>query len=411
MRRSRRLAAAAAIVSTCTLIAACRGGSTTLTPTPLPPTQAAPPAATPTATSLARATPAAGAYRATRAFPNVELAEMTDMETVPGEPGVALVLTKDGVIRHVDLTDSAAAPTVFLDIRDRLIRDPGAEEGLLGLAFAPDYATSGRFYVYYTRGNPRHNRLSRFIAQGDHADPSSEHTIIDLPEKRFSNHNGGEILFGPDGYLYIGAGDGGGGGDPDGNAQNTGALLGKILRIDVSGEAYAIPPDNPFARGGGAPEVYAYGLRNPWRFAFDLPTGALWAADVGQGKWEEVDRIVSGANYGWNIMEGAHCYKPSTGCDESGLRLPRAEYGHDLGCSITGGYVYRGRAMPELDGWYVYGDYCSGRVWAVNTADDASPPVQLTQTDASITSFFRDRQGELYLVTFNNEVQRLERAP
>lgn len=339
---------------------------------------------------------------------------MTDMEVVPGEPSVALVLTKDGVVHRVDLRDGTAAPTVFLDIRDRLIRNPDQEEGLLGLAFSPDFTTSGAFYLYYTRGDPRHNRVSRFIARSDRADPASEQPIIDLPEKRFSNHNGGEIIFGPDGYLYVGVGDGGGGGDPDGNGQNTQVLLAKILRIDVAGggagSSYAIPGDNPFARGGGAPEVYAYGLRNPWRFAFDPATGALWAADVGQNKWEEVDRIVSGGNYGWNVMEATHCFSPASGCDEAGLRLPRAEYGHDAGCSITGGYVYRGRAMPELDGWYVYGDYCSGRVWAVNTADDTSPPVQLVDTKASITSFFRDAAGELYAVTFNRQILRLERV-
>jgi glucose/arabinose dehydrogenase len=233
--------------------------------------------------------------------------------------------------------------------------------------------------------------------------------VIDLPQKRFSNHNGGEITFGPDGYLYVGVGDGGSAGDPDGNGQNKNALLAKILRIDVSGDTYTIPPDNPFAGGGGAPEIYAYGFRNPWRFSFDPATGALWAGDVGQNKWEEVDRVVSGGDYGWNVMEGNHCYKPSAGCDTSGLIPPRAEYSHDDGCSITGGYVYRGTAMPELEGWFVYSDYCSGKVWAVNTADDASPPVELADTKKNVSSFFRDAAGELYLVTLDGQVFRLER--
>jgi len=411
MRRGAGLGAVIAIVLGS---AACSGGGSTPTATPTPPAAvtAAPSttAAASTTAAPARGTPVAGGYRAVRAFPQIALGQMTDMEVVPGQPGVALVLTKDGVVYRVALDDASTQPVVFLDIRDRLIANPGQEEGLLGLAFAPEYATSGTFYLYYTRGDPRHNRLSRFTARGDTADPNSEQAVLDLPQKRFSNHNGGEITFGPDGYLYIGVGDGGGGGDPDGNGQNMNALLGKILRIDVSRQPYGIPPDNPFAQGGGAPEVYAYGLRNPWRFAFDPATGALWAADVGQNRWEEIDRIVKGANYGWNVMEGAHCFQPATGCDETGLTLPRAEYGRDGGCSVTGGYVYRGRAMPELDGWFVYGDFCSGRVWALDTADDSSPPVQLAQTGASITSFFRDSAGELYLVTFDNDILRLERA-
>jgi glucose/arabinose dehydrogenase len=395
-------------------IAGCGGGSTQQA-TAVPPTTAQTatiaagvPSPERTATSSAAATPVAGVYRGTRAFTDVDLDQMTAMEIVPGQPEVALALTRDGVVHRVDLT-GGANPTTFLDISHEIISSPGQEEGLLGLAFAPDFETSSTFYLYYTRGDPRHNRISRFVAQGDHADPASEQTVIDLPQKRFSNHNGGEITFGPDGYLYVGVGDGGSAGDPDGNGQNKNALLAKILRIDVSGDTYTIPPDNPFAGGGGAPEIYAYGFRNPWRFSFDPATGALWAGDVGQNKWEEVDRVVSGGDYGWNVMEGNHCYKPSAGCDTSGLIPPRAEYSHDDGCSITGGYVYRGTAMPELEGWFVYSDYCSGKVWAVNTADDASPPVELADTKKNVSSFFRDAAGELYLVTLDGQVFRLER--
>lgn len=226
----------------------------------------------------------------------------------------------------------------------------------------------------------------------------------------FANHNGGHLLFGPDGYLYIGLGDGGSGGDPQGHGQDTSTLLGSLLRIDVSGGGggYAIPPDNPFANGGGAPEVWAYGLRNPWRFAFDPETQQLWLADVGQNALEEVDRIQKGGNYGWNIMEGDRCFNPRSDCPTSGLILPRAVYGRAEGCSVTGGFVYRGRALPELSGWFVYGDFCSGRVWAVNIADD-SPAVQLMESGPSIAAFAEDADRELYLVTFNEAIYRIER--
>ena len=267
--------------------------------------------------------PKPNGYQGVKVFPQIASGDVLELQPLQGEPNVALAVRQSGVIERVDLADSGAQPTTFLDIRDRIIASPGQEEGLLGLAFAPDYATTGAFYVYYTRGGPRHNRISRFNAQGDHADPASEHTILDLPEKSFSNHNGGAMAFGPDGYLYVGVGDGGSGGDPNGNGQNTNTLLGKILRIDVSGDTYSIPANNPFAHGGGAPEVYAYGLRNPWRISFDAKTGQLWAGDAGQNQWEEVDRIVRGGNYGWNVMEGSHCYKPPSGCDADGPAAAR----------------------------------------------------------------------------------------
>ncbi|MBI5284706.1 MAG: PQQ-dependent sugar dehydrogenase [Chloroflexi bacterium] len=379
---------------------------------PTQPSSATSAPATATATVAPTRTPArtvtSDGYTAEPAFPHVDFAKMLGMQVVPGSANIALVVSQDGVIRRADLRDAASTPAVFLDIGDRLIRDPGMEEGLLGLAFAPDYASSGEFYVYYSAGSPRRAVLSRFVAQDDAADPASERVLLEI-EEPYSNHNGGSLAFGPDGYLYIGVGDGGAGGDPHGNGQNKDALLGKILRIDVSGEDYTVPADNPFARGGGRGEIWAYGLRNPWRLNFDPQTGALWAADVGQGDWEEIDRIVKGGNYGWNVMEGDHCFEPASGCHKAGLLPPRAEYGHDLGCSVTGGYVYRGPAMPELDGWYVYGDYCSGRVWAVNTADGASAPVQLANTGATITSFAQDAAGELYLVTFDQGIRKLTR--
>jgi glucose/arabinose dehydrogenase len=221
----------------------------------------------------------------------------------------------------------------------------------------------------------------------------------------FANHNGGALEFGPDGMLYVALGDGGSGGDPQGNGQNTNALLGKILRIDVSGDAYRVPPDNPFAGGGGRGEIWAYGFRNPWRITFDRETGELWAGDVGQNTWEEVDRVVRGGNYGWNVLEGNECFRAPT-CDRDGKISPRAVYPTADGCAVTGGYVYRGTSMPDLRGWYVYADYCSGVVWALNPADD-SPPVELASTGQTIPSFAEAPDGELYFLSFGRAVYRL----
>ena len=363
----------------------------------------------PASTPAPAATPAPGGYRAIPAFPAIDFPQMLGLQLIPGDERHALVLSKDGVVRRADLADEAAVPAVFIDVSDKLIQDPGLEEGLLGLAFAPDYASSGRFYLYYSAGNPRRAVISRFVGSGERADPATEHVLLQIDEP-YANHNGGALAFGPDGNLYIGVGDGGSGGDPHGNGQNRDALLGKILRIDVSGPGYAIPSGNPFAAGGGRPEIWAYGLRNPWRISFDPENGRLWVADVGQNKWEEVDVIDRGGNYGWNIMEGTHCFKPSDGCDMSGLIQPMAEYGHDLGCSVTGGFVYHGASMPELRGWYLYGDYCSGRVWALNAHDGrGAPPGELANTGAAISSFAQDAQGEPYIVTFDEKILKLTR--
>lgn len=388
---------------------ACRGGgSANTTPAAVATSRVTATPGSGVGTMASSGTPVAGAYAAQPAFPQLKFSQMLGLFVIPGDEDRALLLTKDGTIRRVSLADDTEAPTVFLDIRDRVIENPGQEEGLLGLAFAPDYSESQRFYIYYSAGSPRRQVISRLTSSGNTAVVGSEQVLLEIADP-FANHNGGAMAFGPDGYLYVGEGDGGSQGDPDGNGQNTNVLLGKILRLDVSGDAYTIPPDNPFASGGGRGEIYAYGLRNPWRFAFDPATSELWVGDVGQNKWEEVDRVVKGGNYGWNTMEGNHCYKPADGCNTQGLMLPRAEYSHDEGCSITGGYVYRGSAMPELVGYYIYGDYCSGRVWALNTADDAAPPVQLVNTGKPVTSFALDRAGEIYLVTFDNEIDRLIR--
>ena len=359
------------------------------------------------AAALLTACPAANGYRVVPAFPQLAFDKMLGLQPVPGDGSHALLLTQDGVIRYADLGDPAAAPTTFLDIRDRMIARPEDEEGLLGLAFAPDYATSGRFYIYYTRGEPRRSTLSRFVAHGVTADPASEQVLLSIPEP-FSNHNGGALAFGPDEMLYVAVGDGGSGGDPMGNGQRLDTLHGKILRLDVSGNAYTVPADNPFVGRDARGEVYAYGLRNPWRITFDRETGQLWAGDAGQDQWEEIDRIVAGGNYGWNRLEGFHCYI-APGCDASGTLLPRAEYAHDLGCAVIGGFVYRGSEMPELRGWYVYGDFCSGRVWAVDARSDSGAVIPLADTNLPIASFAQDNAGELYLVTFANQVAKLVR--
>ena len=299
----------------------------------------------------------------------------------------------------------------FLDIRER-VNDAGNEEGLLGLAFDPAFVENGYFYVYYTASRPRRSVVSRFSVGKDdpnRADPDSELVFLEV-EQPYRNHNGGHIAFGPDGMLYVGLGDGGSSGDPRGNGQDTSTLLGSILRIDVSVldqlGGYAAPPDNPFAAGEGTArgEIWAYGLRNPWRFSFDRETGDLWAADVGQNLYEEVDIIGPGLNYGWNVMEGSHCFRRES-CDSRGLEMPVAEYGRDGGCSVTGGYVYRGRRMPSLYGAYLYADFCSGKIWALRH-DGAAVTEQMliADTGLSISSFGEDPSGEVYVVTFEGAV-------
>jgi len=380
-----------------------RPTATTVTPTPAPTSTAAssPTPATPTSAPAPSITPVAGGYTLTQALPAATFDRMLGFAPIPGSGSEGVVVTQDGVIWRVPLSGSGPA-AVYGDLSGLLISDFGFEEGLLGLAFSPGFQLDGRVYVYYTAGGPRRSVLSTFQVVGGAIDLGIETVLLEVPQP-FGNHNGGQIAFGPDGYLYVALGDGGSGGDPDGNGQNLSTLLGSILRLDVSGVGYTVPPGNPFGS-----EIYAYGLRNPWRFSFDRVSGDLWAADVGQGEWEEVDRIVAGGNYGWNVMEGLECFDAGS-CDQGGLQSPRAVYGHDLGCSVTGGYVYRGASMPELDGWYVYGDFCSGLIWAVNTADDSSP-VLLADTGLPIASFGELPDGELLALTFANAVYRLERS-
>ncbi|HVS03589.1 MAG TPA: PQQ-dependent sugar dehydrogenase [Thermoanaerobaculia bacterium] len=309
------------------------------------------------------------------------------------------VVEQGGLIRVV--RDGRLLPEPFLDASAWLDSSRG-ERGLLGLAFAPDYPTSGRFFIAHTAPGPRVRIAAlRRSRDSDRADAASAATVLAMDDPA-SNHNGGMIAFGPDGYLWVGTGDGGSAGDPWDNARDTGSLLGKILRLDVSRQPYAIPPDNPFARGGGRPEVWAYGLRNPWRFSFDRRTGELWIGDVGQNAWEEIDvedpAAGGGLHYGWKTMEGRHCFSPRRGCDSEGLHLPVYEYGHDEGCSVTGGYVYRGSAIPALVGSYLFADYCSGTVWSLvrDSAGEATVRV-LLDSGLSVSSFGEDEAGELYL--------------
>ncbi|WP_215406864.1 PQQ-dependent sugar dehydrogenase [Janthinobacterium sp. JC611] len=369
------------------------------------------------ATASATVTYAAGAPLALRLQEVASGLDTPIFLTAPPGDSRLFILERPGRIRVVQGGNLLATP--FLDIS--ALTTTSGERGLLSLAFHPRYASNGYFFLYYTNrdGDIAIERRQVSAGNANVADPLSALAILTIPHPTFSNHYGGLLSFGPDGYLYAGTGDGGGGGDPPGNAQNTNVLLGKLLRLDVNAstvaQPYAIPPGNPFATAGGRPEIWAYGLRNPWRYAFDVPAQLLYIADVGQASWEEVDvRPVgqAGNNYGWNIMEGLHCYN-SASCNHTGLVLPAIEYGHDTagGCSITGGYVYRGTALPELAGQYLYADYCSGWLKSFSYSNGTASAV----TDWSITnvgnilSFGQDAQNELYMLSGTGKVYRIVR--
>ena len=327
----------------------------------------------------------------------------------PGDAGQVFVVEQPGRVLVVPL--AGGAPAVVLDIRDR-VEDGPNEAGLLGLAFHPAFADNRTVFLSYTR-RPAAGGLESVIAayrvRADATiDADSERIVLTLAQP-FSNHNGGDIAFGPDGYLYIGFGDGGAGGDPLNSGQDVGTLLGAILRIDVDRAApYAIPRDNPLrARRGARGEIYAYGLRNPWRFSFDRLTGDLWAADVGQNRMEEVNVIVAGGNYGWNIKEASRAFRDQ-GRSAAGLIDPVAEYGRELGCSVTGGYVYRGGRIPELEGVYLFGDYCSGRIWGVVTDAEGRRRVrELLRADARIASFGEIGDGTLFVLDLEGPIYRI----
>ncbi len=325
--------------------------------------------------------------------------------------GRLFVVEQPGRIRIVERGASLSRP--FLDIRDRVLA--GGERGLLGLAFHPDFRRTGRFYVNYTRKPDGATVVAEYRRGVSPYQASREERVLMTVLQPYANHNGGMLAFGPDGYLYIGLGDGGSGGDPENRAQNPGDLLGKILRIDVNqDDPYGIPSDNPFATEGGRPEIYAMGLRNPWRFSFDMNTGDLWAADVGQQKWEELDLIVRGGNYGWRVKEGTHCFAPPLLCGNDNLTAPVLEYAHDKGrCSIIGGYVYRGRAVAGIAGHYLYGDYCSGEIFAFTRTQDreSNPsPRVILKTSFRISSFGEDEIGELYVLDHGGGLYRIAPA-
>jgi glucose/arabinose dehydrogenase len=302
-------------------------------------------------------------------------------------------------------------PTPFLDIRSLTVSS--GERGLLSIAFHPDYAQNGFFFVNYTDRNGD-TVVARYHVSSDpnRADPASAKQILFI-DQPYPNHNGGQLQFGPDGYLYIGMGDGGSANDPENRAQNRTLLLGKMLRIDVDAETYTVPPSNPYvASGAGRGEIWSYGLRNPWRFSFDRATGDLWIADVGQGQWEEVNlqpgSSIGGENYGWDVMEGTHCLG-ATNCTRTGLVQPVLEYNHSGGaCSVTGGYVYRGARSPRLQGMYLYGDYCNGRIWAATRdAGGAYVSRQLADTSFLISTFGEDLNGEIYVADHAGAVYRI----
>jgi len=319
--------------------------------------------------------------------------------------GRLFVLERPGRVRV--RVGGTLLPRPFLDLTDRVLANE-PERGLLGLAFHPRFATNGRFFVNYTRRPDGATVVAEFrVSANPNLALRAERVVLTVPQP-FANHNGGMIAFGPGGRLFIGLGDGGSGGDPGNRAQNRQQLLGKILRIDVDGaRPYAIPPDNPFAGGGGRPEIYALGFRNPWRFSFDRATGRLFAGDVGQSAIEEVDLVNRGGNYGWRIMEGNRCFRPATGCNRRGLTLPIATYAHAAGrCSVTGGYVYRGRAVPALVGTYLYADFCTGEIFGLRNGRST----RLLDSALLISSFGEDQAGEVHVVGLGGTVHRIAAA-
>ena len=344
------------------------------------------------------------------AFPNLTFEFPVDIQSPKDGTNRIFVLSQPGVIYVFDNNSNTKEKKTFLDIREKVLY--GGEMGLLGLAFHPNYKENGFFYLDYTTRDPMRTIISRFQVSSEDpsvAEPSSEEILLEV-EQPYENHNGGQISFGPDGYLYISLGDGGSGGDPLNAGQDLQNLLGKLLRIDVEsnedGKNYLIPEDNPFKgnTSGFKEEIYAYGLRNVWRFSFDKQN-RLWAADVGQNKWEEINLIEKGKNYGWRIMEGNHCYNPETDCDTSGLVLPIWEYGHDDmgGFSITGGFVYEGNSAPVLKGKYIYADYVSGRIWQLEFVNNLISNNLLVDTDFAIATFGVDDNSELYFSDYKDK--------
>ena len=334
-----------------------------------------------------------------------------DLEQPGDGSGRLFVVEQGGLI--LILSNGALLPQPFLDLSSKIVPNfSGTEMGLLGMTFHPAFQQNRKFYVNYVRMNAGQIQsvISEFqasSADSNVADPGSERILLTVDQvNNFPNHKAGQLAFGPDGFLYFGLGDGGSEGDPLGHGQNTQILLGKMMRIDVNntspGLPYAIPPDNPFIAGGGLPEIFAFGFRNPWRFSFDHATGRLFVADVGQNKFEEIDIVQKGGNYGWNIMEATHCFNPPTGCNVTGLQLPIVEIPHPEGEAVIGGFVYHGTALAGLAGQYIFGDL-NGKIWSLQEG----PPNTFTRTliddsGLSISSFGQDQNDELYVVDIGN---------
>ncbi|MHB1485892.1 MAG: PQQ-dependent sugar dehydrogenase [Saccharofermentanales bacterium] len=347
------------------------------------------------------------------AYPKITFNQPLEYLTTPGDDNLVYVVGKTGLVYVFDNDPGASAAEIFLDI-SVLVDSLSSEKGLLGMAFHPEYKSNGYFYVNYTDSN--NTVIARY-----QADPKnirrglvgSAKVILTIPQP-FSNHNGGRLDFGPDGYLYIGMGDGGSRGDPNGNAQNLKSLLGKILRIDVdkvkTGLNYGIPPDNPFIgnKNGYREEIYAYGFRNPWKFSFDKIDGFLWVADVGQNAVEEVDIVNKGLNYGWNKMEGSLCYPSLEKCNLPGMQKPIWEYRHPSGQSITGGYVYSGSRIADLYGTYIYGDYVSGLVWGLRYRNNIAQNHMLLTTGLHISSFGIDKNNEIYILDLEGRIYKFK---
>lgn len=351
---------------------------------------------------------ASGKYNLSLAFPDIEFEQPVELTSPFDNTDRIFVLAQKGIIDVLPNKPDVKKAAVFLDITNKV--ESGGEKGLLGLAFHPDYKNNGFFYVNYTRGRPLETVISRFkvsTADPNVADPGSEEILLRYRQP-YDNHNGGKIAFGNDGFLYIAAGDGGSGGDPGNRAQNRKELLGKILRIDVNKQTsnlpYSIPADNPFKenKDGFREEIYAYGMRNPWRFSFDRSTGALWAGDVGQNKIEEVDVIEKGGNYGWHIMEADECFE-SDNCDKKGLIEPVWSYhqGSETGHSVTGGYVCRDKNLPGLDGKYIFGDFVSGNIWALSYSGKKAVKNELiAKLSDGLSSFGEDSKSNLYVLAY-----------
>ena len=355
------------------------------------------------------------------AFTSLSFNQPVSMKQAPGDDSRWFIVQKGGVIRVFANDPAVATSDVFIDISGRV--NASGEGGLLGLAFHPAFPVIPYAYLSYTRTSaPLVSWVSRFTTAdlGLTLDPASEEVLFTV-EQFDTNHNGGDLEFGPDDFLYVGFGDGGGGGDPQLNGQNTMTIPGSIVRIDVdSAFPFAVPPTNPFAGNGicvggsGAddcPEIFAWGFRNPWRFSFDSVTGDLWVGDVGQGAWEEVDVVELGENYGWNVREGAHCFSPSTGCATTFVD-PITEYERGSGGSVTGGYVYRGSDIPDLVGWYVFGDFITGQLYAIpEDSVTGTVPDEMDATGLSIVAFGQDQDGEVYVVDFGGSLHQLVPAP